>query len=149
MASTPEFEPGPHWRKASALTISPPLLPRSIIHTKKKLLERWNIRIYLFRTTVQPPVGDQPKVDPHRIPSESGSAQIHFLEENLLHALSKLWYLKVHVVTKSSLCALRNLHTGGQTDRYNGCHSCPKKTACCVIIYGLSLVALQTQSGSS
>ena len=84
MASTPEFEPGPHWRKASALTIAPPLLPRSIIHIKKKLLERWNIRIYLFRTTVQPPVGDQPKVDPRRIPSENGSPKVYFLEENLL-----------------------------------------------------------------
>ena len=28
MASTPEFEPGPHGREASALTIAPPLLDR-------------------------------------------------------------------------------------------------------------------------
>jgi len=28
MASTPGFEPGPHWWEASALTTAPPLLPR-------------------------------------------------------------------------------------------------------------------------
>ena len=27
MASTPGFEPGPHWWEASALTTAPPLLP--------------------------------------------------------------------------------------------------------------------------
>ena len=28
MASTPGFEPGPHWWEASALTTAPPLLPK-------------------------------------------------------------------------------------------------------------------------
>ena len=30
MASTPGFEPGPHWWEVSALTTAPPLLPLSI-----------------------------------------------------------------------------------------------------------------------
>ena len=29
MASTPGFEPGPHWWEASALTTAPPLLPNN------------------------------------------------------------------------------------------------------------------------
>ena len=34
MASTPGFEPGPHWWEASALMTAPPLLP--------KLSQTWN-----------------------------------------------------------------------------------------------------------
>ena len=31
MASTPRFEPGPHWWEASALTTAPPLLPIIVV----------------------------------------------------------------------------------------------------------------------
>ena len=31
MASTPGFEPGPHWWETSALTTAPPLLPKEFI----------------------------------------------------------------------------------------------------------------------
>ena len=37
MASTPGFEPGPHWWEASALTTVPPLLPKQ---TPSDVLEK-------------------------------------------------------------------------------------------------------------
>ena len=42
MASAPEFEPGPHWWEASALTSGPPLLSKR---------ESWKIMIQELTTT--------------------------------------------------------------------------------------------------
>ena len=42
MASAPEFEPGPHWWEASALTTAPPLLSKC---------ESWNMMIQELTTT--------------------------------------------------------------------------------------------------
>ena len=42
MASAPEFEPGPHWWEASALTTAPPLLPKR---------EGWKMMIQELSTT--------------------------------------------------------------------------------------------------
>ena len=39
MASTPGFEPGPHWWEATALTTTPPLLPVGNISSEKVLLK--------------------------------------------------------------------------------------------------------------
>ena len=37
MASTPGFEPRPHWFEASALTTAPPLLPKKFVNNLKWL----------------------------------------------------------------------------------------------------------------
>ena len=64
---------------------------------------------------VEPPVSDHPKckdwvvaygrwsftiIEPRGVSSEKKSMDIYFMEDNLLHALSKLGYVKFHVVTK-------------------------------------------------
>lgn len=42
------------------------------------------------------------RIDPQGVFSEKWSALIYFVEDNLLHTLSKLWYVQFHVVTSSS-----------------------------------------------
>ena len=55
MASTPGFEPGPHWWEASALTTVPPLLPswlralgetHSLLRKRSSLFESENVRFW-------------------------------------------------------------------------------------------------------
>ena len=50
MASTPGFEPGPHWWEASALTTAPPLLPK--IQQLGKALPQHNVFDYHCNKTI-------------------------------------------------------------------------------------------------
>ena len=48
MASTPGFEPGPHWRGASVLTTAPPLLYHVIITFEQLSVELLHMEIRDF-----------------------------------------------------------------------------------------------------
>ena len=48
MASTPVFEPGPHWWEASALTTAPSLLSPASSNTRNKIVAQyWSQLIFL------------------------------------------------------------------------------------------------------
>ena len=70
------------------------------------------------RTYIEPPVRNHPKckdsvvacgrwsftrIEPQGVSSGKRSRHIYFMDDNLLHAMSKLGYVKFHVVTKGPL----------------------------------------------
>ena len=81
-------------------------------------LKVWSVcsKFPVFWNTVEPPLSDHPKckdlvaaygrwsltrIEPQRFSSDKKSGRVYFNEENLLHAISKLRHVQLHVVTKA------------------------------------------------
>ena len=83
-------------------------------------LKVWSVcsKFPVFWNTVEPSISDHPKckdlvaaygrwsltrIEPQGFSSDKKSGRVYFNEENLLHAISKLRHVQLHVVTKALL----------------------------------------------